>query len=209
MNEKQEMQTELMGRLDVIESMLHEGRRTTEYWGWVFVLWGAAYLIAIGWSYAPSTAQFAWPVTMVVAGILTAIFAMRKARAKRCQTPLGRAIGGIWAGVGISIFIFCFAAAYSGHLEPHSYDAAILIFVGAANCASSIALRWRTQFLVALLWWISAVAILFAPSPWTVFIVLIDAFFGFLCFGVYLMVRERRDRRRRAVAEGNARASHA
>lgn len=197
MNGQQETQAELMGRLDVIESMLHEGRRSTEYWGWVFVLWGAAYIIAIGWSYAPIMAPFAWPVTMVAAGILTAIFAIRKTRAKKIQTPLGRAIGGIWAGIGISIFIFSFAVAYSGHSNVSSYDAAILIFVAAANCASSIALRWRVQFLVALLWWVSAVAICFVDVRWIAPIVLIDSFLGFLCFGIYLMVRERRDRQRR------------
>lgn len=197
MNEPIETRSELVSRLDLIESMMTEGRRTTEYWGWVFVLWGAAYLIAIGWSFAPATQQFAWPVTMVVAGILTAILASRKARSAKKNTPLGRAIGGIWTGVGISIFIFCFAAASAGHFEPHAYIAAVLIFVGAANCASSIALRWRTQFLVALLWWVSGAVACFVPEPWIVVIVLIDAFFGFIVFGIYLMLRERNDRRRR------------
>lgn len=196
MNEPIETRNELVSRLDLIESMMTEGRRTTEYWGWVFVLWGIAYLIAIGWSFAPATQQFAWPVTMVVAGILTAILASRKARTKSSRTPLGRAIGGIWAGVGISIFIFCFAAASAGHFEPHAYIAAVLILVGAANCASSIALHWRTQFLVALLWWVSGAVVCFVPEHWIVVIVLIDAFFGFIAFGIYLMVRERRDRRR-------------
>ncbi|HZC43519.1 MAG TPA: hypothetical protein VE195_05045 [Acidobacteriaceae bacterium] len=193
---EQETQAELLTRLDLIETMVREGRRRTEYWGWIFVLWGAAYLIAIGWSYSAIMPQLAWPVTMVIAGILTAIIATRKRRAK-AQTPLGRAIGGIWTGIGTGIFIFCFAASFSGHFEPHSYIAAVEIFVGAANCASSIGLRWRLQFFVALLWWVSAVITCFIASQWIVPIVMIDAIFGFLGFGIYLMYRERRDRRLR------------
>ncbi len=41
---------ELKDRLNLIETMIAEGRRTTESWGWVFVLWGVAYYVAIAWS---------------------------------------------------------------------------------------------------------------------------------------------------------------
>ena len=40
---------DLKDRLSLIESMIAEGRRTTESWGWTFLLWGVAYYIAIGW----------------------------------------------------------------------------------------------------------------------------------------------------------------
>ncbi len=33
--------TELVGRLELIEKMIADGRRTTWRWGWAFVLWGA------------------------------------------------------------------------------------------------------------------------------------------------------------------------
>ena len=55
---------DLKDRLSLIESMIAEGRRTTQSWGWTFVLWGVAYYIAIGWS-AIGNAQLAWPVTMI------------------------------------------------------------------------------------------------------------------------------------------------
>ena len=41
---------ELKDRLNLIETMIAEGRRTTESWGWTFVLWGVAYYIAIAWA---------------------------------------------------------------------------------------------------------------------------------------------------------------
>ena len=41
---------DLKDRLSLIETMIAEGRRTTESWGWTFVLWGVAYYVAIAWS---------------------------------------------------------------------------------------------------------------------------------------------------------------
>ena len=41
---------ELKDRLNLIETMIAEGRRKTESWGWTFVLWGVAYYVAIAWS---------------------------------------------------------------------------------------------------------------------------------------------------------------
>src|SRR5215469_15502 len=41
---------DLKERLELIESMIAEGRRSNESWGWVFLLWGVAYYVAIGWA---------------------------------------------------------------------------------------------------------------------------------------------------------------
>jgi hypothetical protein len=193
---EQETQEDLLTRFELVEMMVKEGRRSTEYWGWTFVLWGAAYLIAIGWSYWLHQPNIAWPVTMIAATVLTIVVATRKKRAKP-QTPVSRAIAGIWTAVGSALFIFCFAAAISGHAEIHIYIAAIEILLGVANCAISMVLRWRGQFLIALLWWVSAVATLFISAQWITPILVIDTLIGFLGFGLYLMYRERRDRRLR------------
>ena len=41
---------DLAERVRLIESMMAEGRHGTERWGWSFVLWGVAYLVATAWS---------------------------------------------------------------------------------------------------------------------------------------------------------------
>jgi len=53
---------ELKDRLSLIESMIAEGRRNTESWGWTFVLWGV-------FTISPSpgrvgSQRVAWPVTI-------------------------------------------------------------------------------------------------------------------------------------------------
>lgn len=193
---EQETQEELLSRFELVEMMVKEGRRSTEYWGWTFVLWGAAYLIAIAWSYWWRQPNLAWPITMITAAVLTTVVAARKKRAKP-QTPVSRAIGGIWTAVGVAIFIFCFAVGLSGHAEMHSYIATVEILLGVANCAVSMILRWRGQFFIALLWWISAVATCYVGSQWIIPILVVDTLIGLLGFGLYLMYRESRDRRLR------------
>ena len=59
---------ELTERLKLIESMMIEGRRTTESYGWTFVLWGLAYYVAILWASLGKTSQIWMPGTLVAIG---------------------------------------------------------------------------------------------------------------------------------------------
>jgi len=69
---------------DCVAEMIAEGRRSTESWGWVFLLWGVAYSVAIAWGswgqglsvWGNRYAQIgsvriglAWPVTMILASL--------------------------------------------------------------------------------------------------------------------------------------------
>ena len=68
---------ELTERLELIESMIAEGRRSTTRWAWTIVLWGVAFYVAIAWSSGlfggPIWGQhvLAWPVTMIGTWLLT------------------------------------------------------------------------------------------------------------------------------------------
>ena len=89
---------ELKDRLSLIETMIAEGRQSTESWGWTFVLWGVAYYVAIAWCNWGHS-NFAWPVTMIATSILTGVVASRMGN-KQPETTVGRAIGAIWIGIG-------------------------------------------------------------------------------------------------------------
>ncbi len=157
---------ELNERLALIESMMLEGRKTTEYWGWSMVLWGISYLVAIAWaSLLPAAGgrALAWPVTMVVAAVLTTVIARGRMRGKP-TTDRGRGIHAMWLAVGCGIFVFAFPTAYSGHWEPHIFMAAIEVLLGVANVGSGIMLRWPVQITVGGLWWASAIASCFVPE---------------------------------------------
>jgi hypothetical protein len=185
---------ELKDRLNLIESMIAEGRRTTESWGWTFVLWGVAYYVAIAWSawgQHSSLAWLAWPVTMVAASVLTGVFASRQKRS-RPKTTLGRAMSSIWIAMGVSMFIVTMCLAISGRYDLHVFVAIIGAMLGMANATSSLILKWKMQFACAVVWWAAAVVACFTSEVETGIAFLAALFFCQIVFGVYGMIRESR-----------------
>src|SRR5271155_2340410 len=173
---------ELKDRLSVIESMIAEGRRHTESWGWTFVLWGVAYYIALGWSAWGHTA-WAWPVTMLVAVIVTVVVASLKG-GSHPETTLGRAIGSIWIALGVSMFLVFFALGLSGRLtDPHLFLAVVSAILGMANGASALILRWKAQFACAVVWWLTAVATCFGSEAQSTIVFLVAIFLCQIAFG--------------------------
>jgi hypothetical protein len=189
---------ELTERLKLIESMMIEGRRTTESYGWTFVLWGLAYYVAILWA-SLGHSHLAWPVTMTVAGVLTGVIIARK-RSRRPATNTGRAIGSIWYAMGISMFILLMSMGLSGRADEHTSIAIAAAMLGTANAASSMILKWKLQFACALVWWALAVYACFGEGTALTIAFLVALFFCQLVFGAYAMICESRRRRQSGVA---------
>jgi hypothetical protein len=195
---------ELTARLSLIETMIAEGRQTTESWGWTFVLWGVAYYVAIAWS-TWGHSKYAWPVTMIATSLITA-FGATRAGDKQPETTMGRAIGAIWIAVGISLFIFCLCASISGRIEFQIFVAAVGAMIGTANAASSIILKWRAQFLCALVWWSAAAVSCFVTVAQSSVVFLVAIFLAQIVFGSYMMLSESRERKADARKSGAAHA---
>lgn len=189
---------ELKDRLKLIESMMAEGRRTTESWGWIFVLWGVAYYVAMFWT-ALGHSTLAWPVTMISACVLTGVVVSIKRR-NRPNTTMGRAIGSIWAAVGISMFLLFFSLGISGRIDQHIMMAAVGAMLGTANAASSIVLKWKMQFACALVWWALTVFACFGKGNGLTLAFLAAIFFCQIVFGIYAMICESRRRRLQGAA---------
>ena len=194
---------EIGERLALIESMMRAGRKSTEYWGWNFLLWGIAYYVAVAWSsYLPQAggAELAWPVTMIFAVLLTIAIARRRTRAQP-HTWNSRALQAIWTAMGCGIFVFAFPVAFSGHFQAQSFLAAIEAMLGIAHVASGIFARWTIQIVVGALWWMAAVASCFVNTTGVAYIFLAATFVCNICFGIYLMIRESRDKARARTGE--------
>ena len=190
---------EVRDRLKLIESMMAEGRHTTESWGWTFVLWGVAYLVATAWASLGSGSKLAWPVTMIAAGITMAVAISRKKRGHP-ETTLGRAIGAVWSAMGIALFVLLMSLAWSGRYDTHVFVAIIGAMLSVANIASSFILKWKMQFACAIVWLASAVVACFGTEAQTGIAFLAATFFCQIVFGIYAMICEaRRNRQGGAV----------
>jgi hypothetical protein len=195
---------DLAERVRLIESMMAEGRQRTARWGWTFVLWGVAYLVATAWSSGlvggPVWAQhlLAWPVTMIAASIATGVTI---SRVKKGQPPttLGRAIGAIWAAMGISLFIVLMSLGLSGRYDLHVFVAIIGGMLGVANMTSAIILKWKMQFACAVVWLGSTVAACFGTDNQAGIAFLAATFFCQIVFGIYAMFLESQRRKQNGV----------
>jgi hypothetical protein len=204
---------ELSERLDLIQSMIAEGRRSTESWGWVFLLWGVAYSVAIGWaswgdglsvwgnsyvSMGSVRSGLAWPVTMMAAVVVTLAIGLRRGK-PRVSTSLVRSIVSIWIAVGIAMLVIFPAFGFTGRLEEHSFVALVAAMLGVANGASGMILRWKAQIACAIIWWMTSVAACFGSLAQLTMVFLAAIFICQIIFGVYAMVLETRRNRREIV----------
>jgi hypothetical protein len=185
---------ELKDRLNLIENMIAEGRRTTESWGWVFVLWGVAYFIATAWDFW-GRSTLAWPVTMTAACVLTIVTISFKAHHHGPRTTIGRAIGSVWVAMGTSMFVLFFSLGSTGRFEYHTFVAIVGAMLGTANATSSMILKWKVQFACAVVWWATTVAACLGTATQTTIAFLAATFFCQIVFGIYGMIREARVRR--------------
>ena len=195
---------DLQDRLNLIETMIAEGRQRTESWGWTFVLWGVAYYVAIAWARWGNPA-IAWPVTMISAGAITGIVSSRKG-GREPGTTLGRAMASIWIALGISLFIFGFCAGATGHVQQQVFVAVIGVMLGMANATSSLILRWKAQFACAVIWWAAAAASLFGTVDQSSKVFLVAIFLCQIVFGIYMMISEAREQKLNAQGKGTAHA---
>lgn len=191
-------QQDLAERVKLIEDMIVEGRRSTEKWGWVFVLWGVAYYVAIFWT---SIGHFpaAWPVTMTVAWVLTVIVAVGKTRSGP-RTTKGRAVSSIWIAMGVSMMLLFPALGISGRIDEYILVSVAAAMLGMANAASAILLRWRLQFACAVVWWATAVFACFGRSQQVAIAFLVAIFLCLIAFGLYGMFADARQRKLAEVA---------
>lgn len=176
---------ELRERLNLIETMIAEGKQTTENWGWVFVLWGVAYYVAIGWSMWGGRG-LAWPVTMVAASAVTGALAAGKGR-KGPSTTMGRAIASLWIALGVSMFIMFLSLGMSGRLrDPQVFVALAAGMLGMANAASGMILRWKLQLGCAVVWWAAVIAACFGTANEAEAGFVAAIFFCQILFGIYI-----------------------
>jgi len=197
---------ELTERLELIESMIAQGRRSTTRWGWSIVLWGVAFYVAIAWSTGllggPIWGQhyMAWPVTMVGTWLLnvTVLKRMHKS-AKTPMTTVGRAIMSIWTAMGISMFALLLPLGLTGRADQQVILAVVMTLLATATAASGILLKWPAQFGCAVVWWLASAASLFGNATQSLIAFLVAIFICQIVFGIYAMLLESRGRRRQGA----------
>lgn len=185
---------DLVARLDLMETMISEGRATTARYGWIFLMWGLLYCAAMVWCIFLPMPNLAWPVAILV-GVATHIIVQRRQRVSGVNfaNPRTHAIVSVWRAMGIGVSIFAFGCAFTHHYSTPVCLCGILIIVGLAHATSAMILRWAAQAIAAAIWWIAAIVALIFTSPNDLLaIFLLATICGNVLFGLYVMWLERR-----------------
>lgn len=203
-----DLERELKDRLDLIESMIAEGRRSTQRWGWVFVFWGVAYYICIAggiWfkTHHDSLAQrgMAGMIEMLIFILMAVWIGMsykKRDKGASClclMSTLDRALFSLWLSAGISMAILIISLGFGGRSNPNLVIAVIGTLLGMASAVSSGILKWKLQLGCALIWWALAVIACIGTARQSFIGLLVANFFCQIVFGVFLMSRESRVRR--------------
>src|ERR1039457_812684 len=155
---------EMLDRLKLIESMMAEGRRSTQRWGRSFLLWGIGPLIAMRWAAHWPHAVWAWPVTMGVCIVINGLVVKARNRRGESETTTMRSVGAVWTCAGVTVVLLAVGAVWSGMVEFRCVYVALFALAAVAHGASSLTLRWWPQFLAALVWWVASVMAYVAPA---------------------------------------------
>jgi hypothetical protein len=182
---------ELVQRLELMESMIAEGRRSTARFGWIFVLWGVIDIGGMVWQEAKPDFRWTWPI-VILAGFAiqyAIIIGLRRWTWRQfCGNSMQtRSISAVWSMMGVTVLLYV-AAAILGHGAGHiALAAAVLMFVGMAHATSALILRWPAQGAVAVLWWAGGMALYFLSWKYFEAIFVGEMVFGMILFGLYAM----------------------
>src|ERR1017187_6753275 len=196
-NEDGVTRDELVQRVELMASMIAEGRRFATRCGWIFALWGLVGLAATGLLFfVPDSnwvGQWAWPVCLVAGVVLTFVGRALQAREQSCGLNIrSRTVEAVWGMMGLALAIYVSTAMVRHLTWQYSYIAALLIVGGMAHAISAFILRWRAQGVVAVIWWMGAIAVFFAHSQRDVQLVMfVEMGLGMTLFGLYAMMLHR------------------
>ncbi len=183
-------QSEILDRLRLIEGMIAEGRRATQRWGWMFVLWGIGPLAAMLWEHASPDTVLAWPAVTSACILVNGAVIRARRRHGEARTATMSSVGAVWASAGVAVLVLALTAAWSRALDLRALFIMFFALAAVAHTACALMLRWTAQFLAALAWWAAVLSAFILPLPQLRPLAAAALLAGNLAFGVWLTYRE-------------------
>jgi hypothetical protein len=178
--------TELLTRLRQIEEMMGEGRRTSQGWGWMFLLWGSGPLAAMFWEDCLRYPALAWPLAMAVCVIVKGIVLQPRKRRGEARTAMMQSVGAVWCSVGVAVPVIALGAAWSGALDLRALCVALFALAAVAHSASGVMLRWTPQLPAALVGLRAGLAAFLLPATGFHLFTAVAILPGNVVFGAWL-----------------------
>lgn len=106
-----------------------------------------------------------WVVTIAAGWFYSLVLAREWEPHAQVRNVAGRAFGGIWMGLGVTLTLIGGVSLFTGALEPRALSGVIALLFGAGYFASGFVASLKWLQAVALGWWTGGVVLLFWGSP--------------------------------------------
>ena len=87
------------------------------------------------------------------------------------------------------------ALSATSRIDHHSFIAIVAAFLGTANGACGLILKWRAELACAAIWWMTSVFACFGSEAQAMTVFLSAIFLAQIVFGIYAMSCEARSLR--------------
>jgi len=160
--------------LQVIRRMIDETKKATMYSGDQLILWGVLALVATALTHLFVTLRWfpyiglVW-LLFVLSGWTGAVFLIKKERKRAEVNPfIGRLTGITWMSCNIGVLLFTLLGVFTEIYDARYLASMVAIVLGIAIMITGGLYSWKTLFLIAPLWWIGALLMVFLDEAYLV-----------------------------------------
>jgi hypothetical protein len=179
--------------LELITRMINKAKCDYEETGISSLMWGSIIALCsivsfIGNEINMPQLDLIWYLT-IFAVVFQIVISIREHRKKSYTSYSEDALGGIWIGYGISIFLFSF---YSNRFQVTHTNTIFLIAYGVPTFATGFAREFKPMIIGSIACWVMAIASMFTPPSYSAYNVLFNAPAAILAWFIPGLILRRR-----------------
>lgn len=171
--------------LRIITEMITATKKSLSDNGTYYLIWGWAVLAAALINYfllltKASQPFLAWPVLMIAAGIITAIYSFKEKRKELAKSHLETTIQYLWIAFGASMLVVLGMMWKTG---PEIAYPTIMLLYGIGSFVSGGMVKFRPLIIGGIICWLCAIGAYFLPFQQQLLVLIVAIATGFIIPG--------------------------
>ena len=164
MNDKQ---TEVNNSLNVIKSMIEKTKTDAANSGSIFIIWGWLVITASVLTYFFVYKEwfdrigYIWFILMGLGVVVTILLVKRQDNRERVKTYSNLALSNLWFACGISFFIVAWLGIPLKVMPFESLYIVMSVIAGIGLFTTGGILEWNMLRFGGIIWWVSAIVMMF------------------------------------------------
>ena len=162
-------QNEVNDNLNVIKSMIEKTKTDVSKSGTIFILWGWLVIVASILTYYFVYMEwfekigYIWFILMGLGAVGTVFLVRKQIKQERVQTYSSLALSHLWFASGISFFIIAWLGLPLKVVSFESLNIIIAVIAGVGLFTTGGILDWNMFRISGVIWWVTAIIMMFVP----------------------------------------------